>query len=1484
MTSTKRTKTLAAATVLCLSWVALGQTDYVLTDFPIAAVAIDSVITVKWAASRPVSTDSGDLYLSRVPMGSSIAGRFKVVVSDPTLRVLYNERTSGTPPQRRITFRPSNQAEIGPGVYYYIVAHVVKQAGVAVDTFCSNELQLIIESPNPTELLSPSDTITDLTPTFTWNPNPGVPYYHLILSDEKIGVDSSSGGFSIQGLSIVWQAITANTQIVYGAPDPSGTITASPPPMSPGQTYSVIVLNNYGNHPAYTSTKFGLPKLFTIKGDTLKAPRNCTPIGQSLSASSIRFKWTNLDVARANTYKVYIYVASKMDIVDAQMVVWENEVTAGSFAGSDTGFIDVNAGSVLTQNHYTWKVIAVDNKGAGRAGDTTSFDYTAPTGKIRLVTCEKIVSGATTINMNVAAVEVQVEVLDGSLEKPLLFYTDNNGRLSRDRPVGTYRLTAVKRGFDRLTKTVSVTTTEAPEDTLWLQRPEATVFGSILDRSGVGIDLARVTGVSERGDTVRAETDRYGSFVMSCYGADWVIRSAKSGYIPSSGREVTVVAGTSLAYGTDTLARVPFTLSGIVRNDDAQPIIGANVKLLRDGLVVGEVPSTSQTGAYAFSLQSGRYTLSGTKTGFQTAQQTLDISSSRNVNLVMSAGAALITGYVYGRTWVSGDTVRAPIPGAIIHFGRIHGRTVADTFSATADVTYGDYRISLPGNDTFAVWSEAIGFASDSRVDTIATRPGVTETYHDNLRGLAMIAGTVTLSGVGVGGVEISLTDLASGGLVASASSQANGYFEMRGIRDGTFRIGGGKQGLALSGVDPGDTVVVGNGRPDANLFALTMVAGNKTVKFSVVDGNGNPVSGSVKVQSPQRTTLAIGGSLTQASGGAYSIVVDATSDTLLDLSRCGFTVGDTATSYTASLALPVSHRAPDSVVFRDDSVSLQLRSTVPLDSVRLFYRTATASVYSSITRLSPGLIDSIRFVPPGDGRDMVYYFQAFAGALTYGYASETHRTYVAPNTKLTKLGIVPGADDTVRLAREYNATFSFFTYYSSAFIPKGDFDGRNVRWAFRDGNGRGCSLDQITGLTTSVLTGRDSTVATSPVELTASVPRALVRSGVDTMVSVFIQVVNGTFDSVRIRRVDPNTPNPVTTAPGDRAEFAAEGSNAAGRVFTITPQWSIAPTKAGTLSSGVFVPNSKFAGWVHVTASTGGMSGEYNHNASNPALSGIPVRRVITPRSVRDTVENYDGCRVIFPGNFLNSGETALLSIAKPVLNNPIERGVDSLKVIGSAYDIDELNGVQFRFQSGDSMQISLAAPAGYGRRVLNGGRNFVLGYWDDDSLAWSPLSGCVASVVGPDTMLTASVRHLSRYAMMSMPSKAVQVFTVWPNPFSPYVRPAVTATETQPQLGTHISFEPGTQVRDVQVRIYTTTGDLVWAVNQTGAKQGQRVDVWWNGKANDGDVSIDTWNRGYENAGDRMCRNGRYFVVLVLKDINGKKRQYMKPVILFK
>ena len=133
-------------------------------------------------------------------------------------------------------------------------------------------------------------------------PVPGVPAYHLLLSDQALDIDADKG--TVSGASIIWQAITTQTSIAYGTPDPSGNFSKMPaPPLSPNVPYNLVVLNNYDGRSALaTSAKAQGLKLFPIAGPGPRpqAPRNLVPAaGPILTVSAdsdMTFRWTALAV------------------------------------------------------------------------------------------------------------------------------------------------------------------------------------------------------------------------------------------------------------------------------------------------------------------------------------------------------------------------------------------------------------------------------------------------------------------------------------------------------------------------------------------------------------------------------------------------------------------------------------------------------------------------------------------------------------------------------------------------------------------------------------------------------------------------------------------------------------------------------------------------------------------------------------------------------------------------------------------------------------------------------------------------------------------------------------------------------------------------------------------------------------------------------------------------------------------------------------
>jgi hypothetical protein len=1381
---------------------------------------------------------------------------------------------------------------------------------------------MVVESPTPVKLKSPLDTITDLTPTFTWEANPGVPYYHVILSDEALNIDTVNGQMSVQGLSVAWQAITPNTQIVYGAPDPSGTITAAPPPMSPGKTYFWVVLNNYKNNPLYSSTKVGLPLSFTIKGKPLEKAKNISPKNVVLSSdkdSMVTFKWTNLD-PRANTYKIYLYIASGIQQVDAKLVTWSNEVTAATFAGkngvidtTDTAFITINAHAVLSKNHYTWKVFAIDDKGASTSGDTSSFDYADPaTGYLMLYTKEKIISATTlptgtvidTSLSAVPAVQMQVDVVNGSLEAPLLFYTDLNGKLERERPRGTYRITAQKSGFEPLTITIKLDSGKIVVDTFFLKRPDATVFGKVVDNTNIGINVASVYAVSDRNDTVVTQTDALGSFIVNCYEGIWRLFAQKTGYVTSLPKSANVVYGQSFSFGAITLTLNPYSVSGIVKNEKNEPILGADVKVLRGSAVVDEMPSTSQTGAFTFSLSPGAYTIISTKIGFETYSTQINVSSSMQLSISMPSGAAMIKGNVIGATWIGNKVVYAAITNATITFTDTTVSPVK-TFSTTTDATYGDYGISVSGNRLYASSASCAGFITKTQRLSELTKPGATMIYNDTLSSLGMITGSVTMSASGaiIDNATVSLLNPLTNQVVATVQSQGNGYFEIRNVADGTYCVKAGAPGFVTDSIRASDTIYVSSGKmtikaaPGAASLTAYLSPGQKTISWVVTGANkAKDSTAIINILSPLQKIIRSGQSLSGAGFGDYIVSVNAAAPSAIDLSYHVFTVKASEALHVDSVRLSLVNITDTALDILHDSISLGFSASSPdtLDSARVFYRDISAPGFSSFSIRQRKLSYAFSFRPQTDGSILNYYFTAYRGKDIFGSSNETFYTHVKPDTtRLSKLELIPSSSDTLMLGANTQLRIKLRGYFGSLFIPATIRDTTAITWKLLNAP-KGTRFIDSTGPEILLATGTDSSVA--PVALKAIIDTIKQRVTPQVPVpeiALYFKVSNKPMISITVRRIDAGNPNPITTSFLSMAEFVANGLDAAGRTMTISPQWSVSPVNAGTITPmGIFKPNRLMSGMVRIYAQANGFTGEYNAQGQSEKQFGLQVDHLIPVLNTPDTAVNLQGCMIVFPDSVVSSDKTGLLRIAMPTLDNRLQLTSGALTVVGSAFDVTEVNGVNFQPQRGDNIRIVLDIPEASMKNVSGAGYKLFIGTWNKDSLQWNIVPN--STVTFADKTISANITHFSRFAILVQSTGLTSTLSILPNPFSPDKKASdfpslARRLGMNTPKGTRICFSPEASdatIQQIRIVIFTIVGEQVAKVVMDNVSKMTEYHVWWDGRMTDRTgIYWGTMNsQDLVMQGKAMCRNGRYFVVLTIRDFNGKEKNYMKQVVLIK
>jgi hypothetical protein len=1015
-------------------------------------------------------------------------------------------------------------------------------------------------------------------------------------------------------------------------------------------------------------------------------------------------------------------------------------------------------------------------------------------------------------------------------------------------------------------------------DTFYMQRPESQIYGKVVDESNIGINLATVWGVSDRNDTESAKTDGLGNFVLNCYGADWQVWCQMSGYRTTLQKKTTVAAGGSFNFGTVAMIKNPFTLSGVIENSDRQPLLGAHVRLFRDGALLDEQPATPQSGVFSFAVPAGTYTVTAEKVGFTSYADSVQVVNTMTITILMAPHATLVSGFIFGMTCIGNDSMLAPIPGASVSFVKI-GAT--DTVMATFDPVYGNFFVSLPGSQAFRVRSSAPGFAPKFRNDTLFTGVQSNVTFNDTLRSFAMLSGTVKMSasGAAIGNAGVSLINVVTAAVGATAASSANGYFELRLIADGKYLLHAGKDGLMLDSIQGVDTLVVANGRPNAASVALTMKPGDKTIKW-FAKGTPGP-GGSIKVQSPIVKSIGFSDSLIKAGPGVYIVNVDATPDSVVDLAYHRFSVPDSAVVFIDTVTLDVLHRHKDTLVPVNGLVNLAIWAADSLDSAAVFFKDADAAAWQSVVMGRRALAYTFSVQPLKDGSVLQYYFKAWRGADIYGYDKETYYCFIAPDMgRLTKFEMAPWSADTLLFPAACDIAFVFRGYCGSSFIPATGLDSSAMNWAL--GNAPGCVLKGRNGTSVTLTTSASKLSTPGLVTLTLDTTKIHVKAGLGNSLSAPFLATGSRLKNIIVKRVDVAVAQPISTSLADKAEFTAQGVDAAGTLLTLSPQWSIVPPTAGAISSdGTFRPDSGFLGFVRVFAKSGAIAGEYTTGLPG-APAGLNVINVINGKAAPDTISNKSGVSLIFPPHAVGPGTVGMLQLSVPNTDNLVKRGMFTTRMVDSnAYDFSELTNVTFTFAPHDSIRLVMDVPTAMTGVAASGKRKLYLAYWNPDSLLWDVLSN---SIVSPDgKTVSAGLSHFSTYAIVSPPPTLSVDFSVSPNPFSPKVRPQ----GSQGPLGTCIAVRaetPEVRLSSLDLRIYNLTGDMVWGVQIQNALP-QTYSIWWDGTTTD---RVEPW-KDANNAqvlvnGKNLCRNGRYFAVLVVTDFNNKENRYMKPIILVK
>jgi len=653
------------------------------------------------------------------------------------------------------TFDPS----VLPAGYLYVMLTNT------ANTLTSVEFVIIRESTNAVSMIAPQSNtssasgIPTTTPTFTWNSNQGVNYYHLVLSDQafEIETDPETGELTTTGANIIWQVITPGTSIDYGQPDPSNFFNnINVPPLigdltgANRPTYNWVVLNNYNGTPATSSDVVGQLKAFEIA----VAPPFASPVllepadGDVITSNTVIFEWTA--IPQASSYHVYL---TKEEIApDSLSTVY----TPMWYVQSTINAAECPVGNLLTSGNYRWKVIAEDNQGQGTMSMPSDFVYTTASGYREFYI-------RTSSNVNIQGAQIDFIPIEGPSLTAVL--TDQNGYAERMMPYGTYIFELSKTGFvTTQTSPVTINTSTAAPLNFQMLQAASTAHGTVKDNQNNFIPFASVTAInSSTNQEYTTDTNNNGYYAFEVPPGTYQIQAAKTGYTASSSRTIALQPEQNVNvdnYGGPLLLTINlYTLDGHVTNPGGEPISLA-VVTATSGATSYQY-TTSDNGYYQINVNPGTWTLSASKPAFwlsSTLQPVQIINSGTTQNIILQPSANIVSGVVFkGAVLANNDAIVRAVPAA----GQIEETTVNAQGNFQLSLSSGNYQLN----------AYLTGYTSPTPInltlDVGQTISGVNIVLTPNP---SYISGKITSDGVqAVVGATV-----ASGSVTATTNAQGN--------------------------------------------------------------------------------------------------------------------------------------------------------------------------------------------------------------------------------------------------------------------------------------------------------------------------------------------------------------------------------------------------------------------------------------------------------------------------------------------------------------------------------------------------------------------------------------------------------------------------------------------------------------------------------------------------------------------------------------
>lgn len=1458
--------------VLCLGLLGLsaavlarpaGAQTLFFPDFPRAEIFSDSSLRITLSAVPPARVgDSCGLFHSPVPAGNRIEGH--------TARIAAAKSWTRDSTGLVFSFKPQDNdsgktgPQLGLGFHYLI--------GYCGDGKLTPEVPLWVATRQAPAFLSPKALEPSPSPTLSWTPVPGVPAYHLLLSDQAINIDADKG--TVSGASIIWQAITTQTSIPYGTPDPSGNFNRMPaPPLSPNVPYNLVILDNYDGRSALaTSSKAQGIKLFTVKpaGLPMSTPVNQAPAaGKILTVpqdSVVTFRWTRsraADGSAANTYQLFIYSLEQQGDLDVLIPIWSTEVT-------DTA-ARLDGRRVLLTRRYVWKVFALSDAGAGTVGDTTSFQYR---NDVQTLTVK---ARSSADNQPVGDVRISIATVDGAAD-PFPLFTANDGFAEKTMAAGSYSLSFSKDGYLAQTRSIDLGTAAPLALEIALAPAACRITGRMADKNGA--DLPNVTATAVGGGrTVTAVSDAQGFFLLGLAAGSYSLSFAKPDYQSPPETTITVAAGNAFDLGKRAMAQAQASLGGTVANDKGAPLPGCDITVKGPSGNLVRALRTDDKGAFSAFLAPGAYTVTAARAGFTSQTRDVQLAEAASVAFALASGASLVKGRVSLLTWpAAGAPQSAPFPGAALE---LIDRGRGTILKSESDL-HGDYAFSAD-TGTYLIRASAAGRSRpDSSVLRVAAQRS---TYAADLAlpGFAAVKGTIHVTpdtALDPSSVRVTLLDAATLASAATATPQpapAPGgagtmAYAFASVPDGSYKLACGVSGY---GLDAEPSVLIQDGVWKTGLD-LTLKKATKTLTFAFTAG-GQGAQGSVRLLTPQAATVASGSKFGPAPAGTYTLDASPDSADLIPLSRFAFSLpASGAADTTVNLAFPFAHHAGP-LALNGGQAELVLQAQARMDSVSVIYGygapTDTFKAPSSLV-FGPAGPRTLKLKPGPQGGILTYWFRIRSGGLLYANddPARRFRAGVEPSRELATLKLAAG--DSLRLPARTRGHLYLHAYDAAGrrLDSLADADGE-FRW----------QADSALGLKLDRRSKRTLTYQTAAPTAPAGSGTAPKRGGARAAAAWDNLRVTVTLDGVAksldlpARVVEARATKLVLTSTLGEAERldapASFGLFVSAFDTTLSPPVPVVadpafvldPPEAGTVAEMQVVLDPRFIGPVRVLARQANADG--SEAAAELGASRDSAARGL---NVGQTLRAGDSARAFFhdkrfelavPDSAFADKPQAVLRLYRRTVSKSFASGVD-YAVEGPLWELANPSGAAFAKR----LRISVGLPPGR--------RDYALKRFDALKLDWRDPADSAAATSNSfgAPALAAAISDLdgSYYGLRvaSRPLTAGEVRVI-PNPFSP----AVMATrDGNTEYGTRIRVDPESD-RSSEVtltaKIYTLDGELLRTLVDHKTVPKAPFDFYWDGKAD----------------GGRWARNGRYLLEIAVNATGSARTRYtLKPVAVYR